>query len=310
MRRRPLRRDPRRATAGTSPPNSTSRRACCGRWAADRTRFALYWEDESGATSAHTFWDLQREANRLSNVLAGLGVSARRQGRADPAAAPRNGRRAHRRLSDGRDRGSAVVPVRTRRARIPARQFRSEGRAGRPAVGGRTSRRSAASFPGSTHVVGAAGAHGADLARLRHRGRSGITALRRRRHTRGRSRAHRLHERHHRPAEGRADAASLPDRQPAGLRAFARRLSAAGRRVLVAGRLGVDRRSDGRAAAHAVFRPADRRLPRPLRPRARVPADGEIPDPQRVPVPDGAQADDESVSAAARSISTSTCAAS
>ncbi len=48
--------------------------ACCGRWAADRTRFALYWEDESGATSAHTFWDLQREANRLSNVLAGLGV--------------------------------------------------------------------------------------------------------------------------------------------------------------------------------------------------------------------------------------------
>jgi acetyl-CoA synthetase len=49
--------------------------ACCGRWAADRTRFALYWEDESGASSAHTFWDLQREANRLSNVLAGLGVS-------------------------------------------------------------------------------------------------------------------------------------------------------------------------------------------------------------------------------------------
>ncbi|MBK9117162.1 MAG: AMP-binding protein [Betaproteobacteria bacterium] len=48
--------------------------ACCGRWAADRARFALYWEDESGAASAHTFWDLQREANRLSNVLASLGV--------------------------------------------------------------------------------------------------------------------------------------------------------------------------------------------------------------------------------------------
>ncbi len=48
--------------------------ACCGRWAADRTRFALYWEDESGATSAHTFWDLQREANRVSNALARLGV--------------------------------------------------------------------------------------------------------------------------------------------------------------------------------------------------------------------------------------------
>ena len=48
--------------------------ACCGRWAEDRTRFALYWEDESGAATAHTFWDLQREANRLSNVLAQLGV--------------------------------------------------------------------------------------------------------------------------------------------------------------------------------------------------------------------------------------------
>ena len=48
--------------------------ACCRRWADDRARFALYWEDESGAASSHTFWDLAREADRLSNVLAGLGV--------------------------------------------------------------------------------------------------------------------------------------------------------------------------------------------------------------------------------------------
>ena len=48
--------------------------ACCGQWAADRGRFALYWEDESGATSAHTFWDIQQAANRLSNALAALGV--------------------------------------------------------------------------------------------------------------------------------------------------------------------------------------------------------------------------------------------
>ena len=47
---------------------------CCGRWAEDRARFAMYWEDESGATTAHTFWDLQCEANRLSNVFAQLGV--------------------------------------------------------------------------------------------------------------------------------------------------------------------------------------------------------------------------------------------
>ena len=48
--------------------------ACCRRWAADRARFALYWEDESGARAAWTFWDIQREANRLSNALAAHGV--------------------------------------------------------------------------------------------------------------------------------------------------------------------------------------------------------------------------------------------
>jgi acetyl-CoA synthetase len=48
--------------------------ACCGRWASDRARFALYWEDESGATAAMTFWDLQQQANRLSSALAAIGV--------------------------------------------------------------------------------------------------------------------------------------------------------------------------------------------------------------------------------------------
>src|SRR5881394_874752 len=48
--------------------------ACCGQWAADRSRFALYWEDESGASAAYSFWDVQMAANRLSNALAALGV--------------------------------------------------------------------------------------------------------------------------------------------------------------------------------------------------------------------------------------------
>src|ERR687888_2325829 len=48
--------------------------ACCGQWAADRSRFALYWEDESGVTAAYSFWDIQVAANRLSNALAALGV--------------------------------------------------------------------------------------------------------------------------------------------------------------------------------------------------------------------------------------------
>ena len=49
-------------------------RSACRRWAADRARFALYWEDESGATAAFTYWDLEQAANRLSNALSALGV--------------------------------------------------------------------------------------------------------------------------------------------------------------------------------------------------------------------------------------------
>jgi acetyl-CoA synthetase len=49
--------------------------AVCARWAQDRARFALYWEDESGATATRTFFDLWREANRLSNALRALGVN-------------------------------------------------------------------------------------------------------------------------------------------------------------------------------------------------------------------------------------------
>jgi acetyl-CoA synthetase len=50
--------------------------ACCGRWAGDRTRFALYYEDEAGHTETWSFWDVQRAANRLSNVLGAMGVMA------------------------------------------------------------------------------------------------------------------------------------------------------------------------------------------------------------------------------------------
>ncbi len=48
--------------------------ACGARWARDRARFALYWEDEDGATAAYTFWDLDARANRLANALRALGV--------------------------------------------------------------------------------------------------------------------------------------------------------------------------------------------------------------------------------------------
>jgi acetyl-CoA synthetase len=49
-------------------------RDCCGQWAPVRSRLALLWEDESGATARLTFGDVQQAANRLSNALGGLGV--------------------------------------------------------------------------------------------------------------------------------------------------------------------------------------------------------------------------------------------
>jgi acetyl-CoA synthetase len=47
----------------------------CTRWSRQRERFALYWEDESGATSSWTYWDLQQAANRLSNALGEMGIA-------------------------------------------------------------------------------------------------------------------------------------------------------------------------------------------------------------------------------------------
>jgi acetyl-CoA synthetase len=47
---------------------------CCGRWAQDRFRLALYYEDDQGVCEAWSYWDLQQQANRLSNSLRALGV--------------------------------------------------------------------------------------------------------------------------------------------------------------------------------------------------------------------------------------------
>ena len=72
-------------------------------------------------------------------------------------------------------------------------------------------------------------------------------------------------------AEGRAPRAPRPRRPPAGLRALARLLPAAGRPDLDAGRLGVDRRALRRPDAGPRPRDARRRVPRAaVRPRAGV----------------------------------------
>lgn len=56
------------------PGNFNIASACCSRHASQSSSIALYWEDESGATSSHTFEQLQADANRLSNGLTQLGI--------------------------------------------------------------------------------------------------------------------------------------------------------------------------------------------------------------------------------------------
>ncbi|OWW19991.1 acyl-CoA synthetase [Noviherbaspirillum denitrificans] len=47
---------------------------CCTRWAGEKSRIAIYYEDDQGNTATLTYAELHEQANRMSNVLAKLGV--------------------------------------------------------------------------------------------------------------------------------------------------------------------------------------------------------------------------------------------
>lgn len=47
---------------------------CCARWSSDTARIAIHHEDESGESGTLTYAMLHEQANRLANVLHGLGV--------------------------------------------------------------------------------------------------------------------------------------------------------------------------------------------------------------------------------------------
>jgi len=49
--------------------------ACCWRWASERDRVALYYEDDAGKTATYTYAALQAQANKLSNAFAALGIT-------------------------------------------------------------------------------------------------------------------------------------------------------------------------------------------------------------------------------------------
>ncbi len=47
---------------------------CCARWANDKSRIAIHYEDESGHTTTLTYASMQIQANKMANVLRNLGV--------------------------------------------------------------------------------------------------------------------------------------------------------------------------------------------------------------------------------------------
>lgn len=47
---------------------------CCARWAGEKSRIAIHYEDDAGNTATLTYTELQAQANRLSNLLQALGV--------------------------------------------------------------------------------------------------------------------------------------------------------------------------------------------------------------------------------------------
>jgi len=47
---------------------------CCDKWADQRYRLALIYEDDQGRVEQYTFWDLKRLSNRLANALQACGL--------------------------------------------------------------------------------------------------------------------------------------------------------------------------------------------------------------------------------------------
>ena len=247
---------------------------CAARWArATPDAIAIRYEHENGRRAFHTYGEIQRDADRLAHALVRLGVQ-----RGDRVAVvmPQRVETAVANLAVWRV-GAVAMPL-SMLFGPDALEYRlqhSEAgvaivdesaianlRLARPACAGPAARR------------GGRRGERAGRRRLGRRARPRRAALCAGRHARRRGGGADLHERHDRPAEGRADPAPRADRQPLRLRLQPELVPAARRRVLVAGRLGLDRRPDGRAAADALLRPRDRRLPGPLRARAGVRAHG------------------------------------
>ena len=204
---------------------------------------------------SYTFGDVKDQANRLANVLNGPRDRQGRRGRAGEARLAGDGRRLHGHLPDGCRRPAHVVAVRPRRARLPPRATATPRRSSaRPRTRRRSERRSAA--PTSPVIVVGGDVQPGEyayeevLAGGERRLRAGV-------HPPGGPGVPHLHVRHHGRPEGRPARPSHRLRPDPRLPGRLRVLPAARRRLLVARRLGVDRRPHG----HPRSRPGSTACP-------------------------------------------------
>ncbi len=238
--------------------------ACCGQWAADRSRFALYWEDESGAAAAFSFWDIQQQANRLSNALAALGVKS---GDRVALLLPQRPESAIAYMAIFQ-MGAVALPL-SHLFGPDALEYRMEHAGASVAIVEPTTIANLWAVRGKLsqlrHVIGVGGAREAGvhpwetlLAKASAHFPLVDTAADDPAliiYTSGTTGA----------AQGRLRGASPAHRQSQRLRALARLLSAARRYLLVAGGLGLGGRALRRAAAFLGLRHPDPRLPRQVR---------------------------------------------
>ena len=257
------------------PPRFDIAHHVCRRWASDPGRVALHWEDESGERRTLTFREILLEANRLSNALRALGVAA---GDRVALLLPQRPQTVVSYVACFQ-MGAIAVPL-SFLFGPDALEYRLAHSGARVAIADPVTLANLEPvrprLPDLAHVLAVAGARGpatldwdetlaraapqfdppaiaaCDPAAIIYT--SGTTG----------------------PPKGTllphcALLGNLP-----GFELLPRRLSARGRPLLVAGGLGLDRRTVGRADAHALPRPGDPRLPRALRPGARPAPDGKL----------------------------------
>ncbi len=193
---------------------------CCGRHARGRERFGLYFEDESGATAAFSYWDLQQRANRLANALEGLGIQA---GDRVAMLLPQRPETVIAYLAIFQ-MGAIAVPL-SHLFGPDALAYRLRDAGAKAAIVDPDTLpklwSARAELGDLQHVIGVAGARESGVQAwedLLERASSRYTIGR---HGRRRPGAHHLHQRHHRRAERGSDPASRPAREPARIRLLA-----------------------------------------------------------------------------------------